>query len=99
MRPQEQTDYDNYKNLVYRYLRRSYPEADEGVQRRILKRIWHRAIGMELLSGKEDDRKVTAALLALTEQEIHRIRMQESWKAALYRKEGEEHGEKSAEEA
>ena len=63
VRPQDQTVYEKYKNLVYRYLRKLYPEAEESLQRRILGRVWDEAGRLDILSGTEDERKVLTALL------------------------------------
>ena len=99
VRPQDQTVYEKYKNLVYRYLRKLYPEAEESLQRRILGRVWEEAGRLDILSGTEDERKVLTALLALTEQEIHQARMREVWRDARQRKTDAENGSSPAEEA
>lgn len=69
------------------------------MQRRILGRVWEEAGRLELLSGTEDERKVLTALLALTEQEIHRTRMREVWRDARQRKADVGNGSSPAEEA
>ncbi len=69
------------------------------MQRRILGRVWEEAGRLELLSGTEDERKVLTALLALTEQEIHRTRMREVWRDARQRKTDAGNGSSPAEEA
>lgn len=72
---QDQTVYEKYKNAIYKYLRKLYPEAEEPVQYRILKAVWEKAAQMGLLYRKESEREVLISLLALTEQEIYRERM------------------------
>lgn len=69
------------------------------MQRRILGRVWDEAGRLDILSGTEDERKVLTALLALTEQEIHRARMREVWKGARQRKADAGNGSSPAEEA
>lgn len=91
--------YEKYKNAIYKYLRKLYPEAEEPVQYRILREVWAKAAQMQLLCGKENERKVLISLLALTEQEIRRERMREVWRDDARKEAGEAESQSPAEES